>query len=256
MLVRITNRCQMGCSHCMIDAQPDSSHMSVEVFDKVLRFLIDTVYDKLLTISGGEPSEHPELLEFINHASKHFLVIVLTNGSFLRNEDYTSKLMSSRAHFQLTYDERYYPKPVVSAREGVLYFGLEGLKYPNLTVINRVDTLTALGRCKVNEGRIGPNCFNLRSATRAFDSVTKAVGYIRRLHKFCTPSIDIDGTLRAGETPFCASFGNVWMTEAELTRHLRDLRCSKCQMVEALTPEQLKAIGEYETRHEQRKCVP
>lgn len=40
MLLKITEKCSMGCTHCMNNATPDGQHMSEKVFDDSLDFLI------------------------------------------------------------------------------------------------------------------------------------------------------------------------------------------------------------------------
>lgn len=32
MLIRITNRCMMGCNHCMVDATPEGEHMAFDTY--------------------------------------------------------------------------------------------------------------------------------------------------------------------------------------------------------------------------------
>ena len=39
MLIQITNRCHMGCPHCMQESGPKGRHMTEETFEEVLRFV-------------------------------------------------------------------------------------------------------------------------------------------------------------------------------------------------------------------------
>ena len=40
MLVEVTYACKMGCTHCLSDCKPDGEHMTLEVFEDVLKFMI------------------------------------------------------------------------------------------------------------------------------------------------------------------------------------------------------------------------
>ena len=43
MLVEVTYACKMGCTHCLSDCKPDGEHMTLEVFEDVLKFMIKNV---------------------------------------------------------------------------------------------------------------------------------------------------------------------------------------------------------------------
>jgi sulfatase maturation enzyme AslB (radical SAM superfamily) len=61
MLIRVTNKCTMGCRHCMIEASaPDGEHMTSEMFEKALD-ISSLLYSHVILLSGGEPFEHPRM---------------------------------------------------------------------------------------------------------------------------------------------------------------------------------------------------
>ncbi len=43
MLIQITNRCHMGCKHCMQDATPKGKHMNDETFEQVMDFCMEAM---------------------------------------------------------------------------------------------------------------------------------------------------------------------------------------------------------------------
>ena len=45
MLIQITNRCHMGCKHCMQDASPKGKHMTDETFDANLQQIVKLFSD-------------------------------------------------------------------------------------------------------------------------------------------------------------------------------------------------------------------
>ena len=62
MLVEVTYACKMGCTHCLSDCKPDGEHMTLEVFEDVLKFMIKNQIPTW-SFSGGEMFEHPDNFE-------------------------------------------------------------------------------------------------------------------------------------------------------------------------------------------------
>ena len=59
MLIKITDRCSMGCSHCFSDCTPDLCDMEWNTFVDTMSFY-DRYCKKIskpILISGGEPTE-------------------------------------------------------------------------------------------------------------------------------------------------------------------------------------------------------
>jgi organic radical activating enzyme len=94
----------------MEDALPEGDRMSIETFLKAKSFIEKTYRSvKIAMLSGGEPSEHPMLLDFIQLLDG-WQVIVLSNGLFLsENKDLARRLLESKATLQVYNDPRYYP---------------------------------------------------------------------------------------------------------------------------------------------------
>ena len=234
MLVRVTERCRMGCSHCMVEATPEGRHMDRGTFREVLEFCLDL--DGMILISGGEPMEHPEILEILREAQAIVpTVFLLSNGMFLEDPAIWKEVRDLGVLVQVTNDPRYYPRtvPVVD--------------HPNLSYEHHLQSMMPLGRAvgRYASTRMGPACFNLRALARS-----RAVGWrgalrqLRGFGKYCVPSVDVDGTLRAGETPLCAALGTFRSPDAELTEALLAMRCSRCGLVNNLDFAQRRAIGE------------
>lgn len=239
MLIRITNRCTMGCSHCMIDASsPNGEHMTLETFDKALkitRFLNSNV----VLLSGGEPFEHPNIFTMIKKTQDSgFLAIVATNGLFVFDEAKYQAAKLSGAMFQITNDARYYPRSI-SRRKHKFY--LPGWSFE--------DKIAGIFPCRrtqkagIKATRYGPTCFNLRSATREYD-ILSAVTIQEVSGRVCAPSINIDGSIRAGEADTCFKIGDVNSTEDELEQVLKKMRCNRCGLIKNLDERYRSAIGE------------
>lgn len=224
MLVRITNSCRMGCSHCMVEASPSGKHMPLETFREALKF--STAYDPfLLFISGGEPTDHPEFLEFLGFA-KHYMtqgrvqmVLIASNGMFLEDKPYTKEILKMGIPFQITNDSRYYPKKICKEPHKLLVFE------DNLRLVS------PMGRAVTNNIKIDlqyPLCFNLRSLCNNYRDFNFAVKHLRTIAKMCIPSINVDGAVVAGEAPSCYKIGTVESSNEEITENILKMKCGKC----------------------------
>lgn len=130
MLVRITQRCQMQCPHCMVDAKPDGEHMTMETFKKVVVFISQNTLPIVL-ISGGEPTEHPQIREILRISKDNFkFIILISNGTFLKDLELRDYIISLGISVQITNDPRFY-KTKIEKFEHSLFSYEENLKSNN-----------------------------------------------------------------------------------------------------------------------------
>ena len=60
----------------------------------------------------------------------------------------------------------------------------------------------------------------------------------------CSPNVDYQGNLRAGETNSCAIIGGVNSTAKEVTHNILNLgECNRCTLEKNLAPEYRRALG-------------
>ena len=232
MLVKITTQCSMGCTHCMEEALPTGEHMPLETFKRILPF-IEKCYGgiRIIMLSGGEPTEHPDILKIIELV-KDWNVILLSNGLFYSGP-LKDPILDSGIAIQIYNDPDYYPTRV------------EPIKHPNVLFAARINLLSPFGRAKKNNlkcGRTSPLCFNLRSCVRAKRDFREGLMALRLMEKMCSPSIDVHGDVRAGESRFCHKIGTVESSFAELSNNLLFMKCNKCGLEDDLAPMYLKAI--------------
>jgi len=253
MLIRITNKCTMGCSHCMIDASsPDGEHMKMDVFKRALKFARASGSLGLL-LSGGEPFEHPQLEEMVSLAKKNVtVVIVATNGLFTLDPGKLKMANRLDAFIQVTNDERYYPKRIDESKIKDMMIG----KPKGRRGVSLEKDVRIMYGCKRSKAagykstRISPFCFNLRSITRRM-GFREAISMLEYSGKFCSPSINVDGTIVAGEADTCFPIGDVQdnqvsfykKTEA-VEKALKKMKCNLCGLVNNLDEEHANAIGE------------
>jgi len=204
---------------------------------------------KLLLLSGGEATEHPDVEWFLETArTAGYQRILITNGMWLDDPELRAKILRpdwTDLMVQVTNDPRFYP----TAPKNVPTDDPRVVFVPSLTVL---VTLGRLKRSRLPESpplRKGPTSFNLRSMTRSLGDVREAL-YMHRaravmgMSGHCSPSISSDGTIVAGETSNCFPIGNVHSPAEEITRALVKMSCNKCGLVDNLTQEQKLAIGE------------
>lgn len=119
MMIKITECCSMGCSHCMNDAQPCNHHMGIDCFRDSLDYVIQNAFGMCL-ITGGEPTEHPKFTDFLEMAledSRIGQVTVTTNGVWLQDNIQYARMIEGmygarRCFWQVTSDKRYYPTQI------------------------------------------------------------------------------------------------------------------------------------------------
>lgn len=232
MLIRVTTQCQMGCSHCLANATTEGTHVALDTYHRALDVATE-LGDSFVMLSGGEPTEHPRIVHLVREAAARFrFVVVLSNGMWTHNPEATAELLTTEAFWQISNDPRFYPLRLPPME----------LETPKVTYTHRIPTLIRLGRWEGESNRLAPGCFNLRSAVRHFRSFTLGVEFLRSQRKHCTPSIDIDGTIRAGESPACYAIGTIFDTEAHLTEATLAHDCNRCGLHGRLPSNLLGAV--------------
>jgi radical SAM protein with 4Fe4S-binding SPASM domain len=87
--ISISNRCSKNCSFCYRDSRPDGNLMDLEDYIFVLDQLTSPVWGPVfqVAIGGGEPTEHPQLVEMLEKTRDRGIVANLTtNGLTLSDE--------------------------------------------------------------------------------------------------------------------------------------------------------------------------
>lgn len=200
----------------------------------------------MILLSGGECTEHPEIVRFIELVERRkYLPLLITNGMWLADRELRDAILTKNRNIfvQVTNDTRYYPtKPPVVHDDRITY-------------VDSLTVLLPLGRLSRKKGerelptRKAPSSYNLRSATRALGSFSAAVCMLRTraatgLSGHCIPSISDDGSVMAGETRNCWKLGTVDDSDTTLTRAVLDMgACNRCGLETNLTREQKLAIG-------------
>ncbi len=235
MIIRITNRCNQRCRHCAMEqVGPEGAHMELELFEACLDFA-RRIDSPVLILSGGEPTMHPGVLAFIKRAGLTFTVVLASNGYFLEDEELAQELkaISNPLPYliQVTYDPRYYTHPLPQA----------GLSY----LPEKVHSIFPCARTReagIKSTIKYPACFNLRSLTR-FGGLRFAQRHFNTLGRFCVPSVDVDGTIHAGEFDGCHAVGHVTDPLEKVEQAIQNMCCDNCGLTKNLLPDQRRALG-------------
>ena len=258
MLLKISNTCAMACKHCMENSLPGTGeHMTEDIFRAALDCTarveslarIRTGYN-LLLFSGGECTENPNFLHFLDLAEKAgFMPFILTHGLWLDDPDLRAAILRPGRNVlvQLTNDARYYPRRVPAYEPD-----------PRIVPTDQIGTLLPLGRAS-GPGRIerlgaqakqAPSSFNFRSFVHAYKDIRIAVMELRRIALSgrgwgnCAPSISHDGSFVAGETRLCKKVGDVHSTVEALTEGVLNMgACDRCTLESKLPATHRAAIG-------------
>ena len=236
MLIKITKSCANGCSHCMNDARACKEHMTKETFIDALKFC--QKYDNNFLgdlISGGEPTEHPFFLEFLDiyytfYNDKERMCSVLTNGHWIvDNQEKTLELLDKYPglSFQVTFDSTYYPKKLDITKRI--------FRNKRICVVTNVDNIYPQGRALYNNLKVGnkviaPKCFNTRllAAQLGDKGLYSVIKGLRDFNKYCIPAIHYDGKIGFGESDLCPRYCSIYDDETFIIEKMLFNSCSAC----------------------------
>lgn len=241
MLLALTYKCSMCCTHCLADANPYKSEMPMGVLLNAIE-LINKLGVKSLLITGGEPTEHPEFFKFISKiidVYKEIILVVLSNGSFVNDNEKLREVIelldsSVRLRIQITTDERFYPdhKKTVHSKELLEFIANYHKKV--YFVDRLIDKISPYGRALKNHkdlidrSRV-PSCTNLYLIARQVRTMREIIKYLELKGKFCTPLITPNGTVLAGEAYSCSAIGTVKSEPEEIYNNLKQgFCCNNC----------------------------
>ena len=238
MLIKITKSCHNGCIHCCNDSRPSDEHMTLDTFRDALIFAKKYDYMNPLgnEIAGGEPTEHPLFFEFIDEYYRFYnkkqILTVATNGHYLlENPDQIHEYLDKYPNlfFKLTYDNRYYPKKLDITKRA--------LRHKRIMIATEVPSIYPQGRAVTNNLQISdkimcPPCTNLKLALQQipFKSLSNVLGAMRSVSKFCTPSIQWDGSIAFGEYDCCPKYCSIYDSEETILKCIEEFDCDGCKI--------------------------
>ena len=246
MLVSITEKCSMGCNHCMSDCKPTGEHMTEETLKSICYFLMKHNADDQFIITGGEPTEHPDFLKMMDiifdlfgKTGQNHIVTITTNGFWCLDNIEEAKRIAKgtdnvKVFWQVSTDHRFYPKELPLTKR--LW------REPGFTLCpDCVENIYPQGRAKDNDlpwSAKASKCFNVRALTKQLPNPTieNVVHELLKRVKFCTPSIGIHGEIRLGESCLCPAVASIYDDEKDIIRKIIDFKCHSCDMINNKLP--------------------
>jgi organic radical activating enzyme len=217
--------------------------MSVEVFEQALSYAERACrVTGVILISGGEPFEHPQIKEILEKTvktKKRMFITVATNGTKLIDDkslyswykEFVSR--NSNVYTQVTNVPRFYPRELTLNER----YWLSKLK--NCCIVTEESQVPlypqgrALENYQADEYRThGPKCMDavliaLQTKVRTdFELIEEMV---MRIHKFCVPRINIDGSIAIGESRLCPTIGTLSDTPEKRLENIRRWNCRGCK---------------------------
>jgi len=90
-LIEVTQACDRGCPTCYAGSRPDGAHLPLARIQAMIDFYVASEGGaaEILQLSGGEPTQHPDLLAILDYARASGLAYVMlnTNGHRLAYDE-------------------------------------------------------------------------------------------------------------------------------------------------------------------------
>lgn len=240
MLIQITNRCYMGCLHCMQNSSPRGKHMKQETFEQVVD-LCKQAQPMVVSVTGGEPTEHPFWLDY----TKELLSLpsvkvlsILTNGSWIEDSSVRipmARLIRSskgRVKVQVYSHPKYYKSHEWTVSHESQYRSIGCL--PNFTdPIYMQDIGRARKNCQeeVSKNDHVPSCINSHLIALQARSLPHFLSMAAQAGKFCRPLVDPDGNIHMSESWLCPAVAHVSDGAEEAFRKMRSsMPCCRCRL--------------------------
>lgn len=242
-MIKITERCTMGCSHCMNNAMTSGKDMTTDILRHSLDFLKDNNIGKVFILSGGEPTEHRKFDEMMQtiidwQKDNQYLhsIFVTTNGENIANDwkyyvDLRNrfKLVNINLQFQISADVRYYPRRIPVHKR---IFREEGF----LLVDDCVEQIYPQGRAKENDipwQSKCSKCFNCRAISHQKENCTLQDIEVTLFSygKFCTPHVSVDGDIKLGESDLCPTCCSIFDSSDVIMQSIKEFKCNQCDFI-------------------------
>lgn len=86
-LVQVTERCNLHCAHCFVSAGHEGTDISCDQMEDVVLPQLRDARVSRVTLTGGEPFAHPDLLMIVRAARRlEMTVTVCTNATLIEPE--------------------------------------------------------------------------------------------------------------------------------------------------------------------------
>jgi organic radical activating enzyme len=252
MLIKITERCSMGCTHCLENATTEGKDMDWSTLKDIMAFLKDNgLLNFEVLVSGGEPTEHPDFENFVSYIfeclkdanpNQPTALVILTNGLWMiDNPDKVRKIIEIKddihtIYFQVTNDTRYYPTKVEPHKRV--------FRDKNVLFFDHVESLYPIGRARSNNlewSRKSSHCFNVRALAKQrpleqLKDIRKDMITMMSMPHVCTPHISVNGEIKLGESRLCPVCATIYDNMDTIMDKIRNFKCDQCKIINDSLP--------------------
>lgn len=223
MLLKLTNKCYEGCSHCMECSGPDGEHMSLETLKDAVEFLRYTGV-RGVAISGGEfttdPQFYDKIMFVVNRLGRDAVISLQSNGSFIEDKEKVDQLKDILKHrnvvgLQISSNKKFYPNYEWTMSHAKDFEAMSS----KVVFVTDWQNLHRLGRAqnlKDVEFKRSPACSPIVSRGNQMDKVlrkganlTDFIHFLEISGYVCKPMINENGSVHIGECQFCTKLGDI-----------------------------------------------
>ncbi len=230
----------MGCPHCMQESGPKGKHMTEETFAQVLRFCQEA-QPLVVSITGGEPTEHPYWNRFtrqVLNLPSVKVVSILTNGAWIEDNHTRidmAKLIRSakdRVKVQVYSNPKYYQDHEWTVSHEAQFRSI-GCTPDFTDPIFMQDLGRARKNCQeeVAASDHVPSCINSHLIAMQAPDFPHFFAMCAMAAKFCRPLIDPDGNIHMSESWRCQAVAHVSDGADLAFQKMRQSRpCGQCRL--------------------------
>lgn len=104
-LVQITERCNLHCAHCFVSSTKQGRDMSYQDLAEMVVPRLLAARVRRITLTGGEPFAHPDLLRICRHLAEHGLPVgICTNATLITDEQLAGLAALGDVHVNVSLD--------------------------------------------------------------------------------------------------------------------------------------------------------
>lgn len=104
-LVQITERCNLHCAHCFVSSMKSGLDMAISDFSDIVIPQLKTANVERVTLTGGEPFEHPDFLAFCRLlVAAGFPVGICTNATLATEWQIAELVALGDVHINVSFD--------------------------------------------------------------------------------------------------------------------------------------------------------
>lgn len=103
-LVQITERCNLHCAHCFVSATREGHDMSLAQIESQLLPRLRASRVQRLTLTGGEPFAHPQILEVAALARRSAMTVTICSNGTLIDREAMAELRVLQAKVNVSLD--------------------------------------------------------------------------------------------------------------------------------------------------------